>query len=158
MNYTTAMIQLPLVKETKGDRVRTPEDIYQVCKDLGQLAQETFQILCLNTKNNLMNRHMITLGLADASLVHPREVMRPAIVESAAALVLVHNHPSGDPTPSAEDIRITKQLIEASRIIDIKLLDHVIIGRFVNGFTVNSSDPNGRCYLSMREEGLCDFS
>ena len=158
MNYTTAMIQLPLVKETKGDRVRTPEDIYRVCSDLGQLAQETFQILCLDTKNNLMNQHMITLGLVDASLVHPREVLRPAIVESAGALVLVHNHPSGDPTPSAEDIRITKQLIQAARIVDIRLLDHVIIGRCVHGFTVNSTDPNGRCYLSLREEGLCDFS
>jgi DNA repair protein RadC len=155
VNYTTAMIQLPLVKESKGERLRTPEGIFTICEDLCHLAQETFQILCLNTKNYLINRHMITLGLADASLVHPREVFRPAIVESAAAIVLVHNHPSGDPTPSAEDIRITKQLIQAGLIIDIKLLDHVIIGRCPS---CSQAPQINKTFLSMREEGLCEFA
>src|SRR5210317_850981 len=142
MNYTTAMIQLPLVKEDKGERIRSPEDVWRLCGDLCKLAQESFQVLLLNAKNCLMNRHMVTLGLVDASLVHPREVLRPAILDGASALVLVHNHPSGDPTPSAEDIRITKQLVDAGRVVDIKLLDHVVIGHCVDGFTVNGSDPN----------------
>ena len=158
MNYMTAMIQLPLVKEAPKDRVRTPEDVARVCDDLRGLAQETFHVLALDSKNNLMNRHMVTLGLVDASLVHPREVLRVAIVENASAIILTHNHPSGDPTPSAEDIRITRQLVEAGKIVDIKVLDHIIIGHCVNGFTVNCGDPNGRSFLSMREEGVCDFS
>jgi len=149
MNYTTAMVQLPLVKETSGERVRTPQEVEHVCADMRNLAQESFQILCLNAKNKLINRHMITLGLADSSLVHPREVLRPAITEGALAIILIHNHPSGDPTPSAEDIRITKQLVQAGKIIDIKVLDHIIIGR---------ANDSGRSLLSIREEGLCDFS
>ena len=78
MNYTTAIVQLPLVKEAATDPVRSP------------------QVLTVNSKNRLINRHMITLGLVDASLVHPREVFRPAILDGAAAVMLVHNHPSGD--------------------------------------------------------------
>jgi len=158
MNYMTAMIQLPLVKDAPRERVRTPEDVSRVCDDLRGLAQETFHVLALDVKNNLVNRHMVTLGLVDASLVHPREVLRVAIVENASAIILAHNHPSGDPTPSAEDIRITRQLVEAGKIVEIKVLDHIIIGRCVDGSAVNSGDPNGRCFVSMREEGICDFS
>lgn len=158
MNYMTAIVQLPLVRETKGNRVRTPEEVAQLCADIQGLAQETFHVLALNAKNGLIERQMVTMGIADASLVHPREVFRTAILCNAAAVLLVHNHPSGDPTPSAEDVRITRQLVEAGRIIDIKVLDHVIIGHCVNGFTVNSGDPNGRSFVSMRESGVCDFS
>ena len=148
MNYMTALIQLPLVKEEQGKRIITPEEVYGVCKDLSTLAQEAFHVLLLNTKNNLINRQMVTLGLLDASLVHPREVLRPAIVENAAALILVHNHPSGDATPSAEDIRITKQLVAAAKTVDINVLDHVIVGRARDG------EPG---WYSIREAGLCDF-
>ena len=81
MNFTTAMIQLPLVRETRKEKVKTPEDVIRVCNDLRTLAQESFQVLLLDSKNNLTNRHMITLGIADASLVHPREALRPAINE-----------------------------------------------------------------------------
>ena len=149
MNYATAIVQLPLVKEASKGSVKTPEDVCRLCGDLRDLAQESFHVLCMNAKNNLMNRHLVTVGLVDASLVHPREVLRPAITEGSSALVLVHNHPSGDPTPSAEDIRITKQLVEAGRIVDIKVLDHIIIGR--NG-------EHNKGFVSMREDGLCDFS
>ena len=150
MNYNTALVQLPLVRESTGERVRTPEDVYRVCSDIANLAQESFHVLCLNVKNHLLNRHLISLGLADASLVHPREVFRAAIGEDggACALVLAHNHPSGDPTPSAEDIRITRQLVEVGKIVDIKVLDHVIIGRPMNG---------SPAFLSMRESGSCTF-
>jgi len=148
MNYVTALVQLPLVKETRKERIRSPEDVARVCADIGELAQETFHVLILNAKNNLANRHMVTIGLADASLVHPREVFRPAIAENATAIVLTHNHPSGDPTPSAEDIKITKQLIEAGRILNIAVQDHVIIGK---------AAESSKGFFSMRESGLCDF-
>ena len=145
MNYTTAMIQLPLVKESSDTKAKTPQDVRDICDDLADMAQESFQVITLSAKNNVIGRTMITLGLADASLAHPREVFRPAIIENACSIILVHNHPSGDPTPSADDIRITKQLVEAGKIVDIKVLDHVIIGR---------GDTK---HLSMREEGLIQF-
>ena len=149
--FQTALVQLPLVRESSGERVRTPEDVYRVCGDIANLAQEAFTVLALDVKNRMINRTMVSLGIADASLVHPREVFRAAISEdggACCALLLTHNHPSGDPTPSAEDIRITRQLIEAGRIIDIKVIDHVVIGRPRN------SSP---AFVSMRETGLCVF-
>mgnify|MGYP001583734102 CR=1 FL=1 len=149
MHYVTALIQLPLIRETRNERVRTPEDVARLCSDIRDLAQETFHVLMLNAKNNLLNRVMATFGILDASLVHPREVFRQAVAENAAAVVLVHNHPSGDPSPSAEDVRITKQVVEAGRILGILVTDHVIIGRETDG---------SRGFLSMREQGLCDFS
>lgn len=149
MHYTTALIQLPLVREANGRKIRTPQDVYEVCRDIADLAQETMHVLLLNAKNGLLNRLMVSLGIADASLVHPREVFREAIRAGAAAIVLTHNHPSSDPTPSAEDLRITRQLIEAGRIVDIRVMDHIVIGR-VGGM---STVP----YLSMRESGLCQF-
>ena len=148
MNFNTALVQLPLVRETPGERVRTPEDVYRVCGDIAGLAQESFHVLALDVKRRLINRHLVSLGLVDASLVHPREVFRAAIGDSASAVALAHSHPSGDPTPSVEDIRITRQLVEAGRIIDIKVVDHVVIGRPVNG------NP---AFVSMRENGLCTF-
>jgi len=148
MDYSTALVQLPLVREQSRQRIATPQQVYDVCRDIADLAQESFHVIALNAKNNLINRHLVTLGLADASLVHSREVFRPAIQDGASAIVCVHNHPSSDVTPSAEDVRITRQLIEAGRIIDIKVIDHLIIGRPSNG---------SPAFLSMREAGLCEF-
>ncbi len=148
-HYATAVIQLPLVRESVTNKsAKTPEDIASLCADLQGLAQESFQVIMLNSKNKVVNRVMVTLGIMDASLVHPREVFRQAIVENSAAVILVHNHPSGDPTPSVDDIRITKQMVEAGGIIDIKVLDHVIIGR---------PSERGNGFISMREEGICRF-
>ena len=155
MNYNTALVQLPLVRETGKQRIMTSENVRQACADIANLAQECFQVLCLNTRHILINRHMVTLGLLDSALVHPREVFRPAIEDSAAAVVLVHNHPSGDATPSAEDLRITRQLIETGKIIDIKVLDHVVIGRPAE--PVGDASPRP-AYLSLREAGLCSFT
>ena len=121
-----------------------------MCSDIAGLAQESFHVLSLDVRNRLINRHLISLGLADASLVHPREVFRAAIgQDGACALLLAHNHPSGDPTASAEDLRITRQLVEAGRILDVRILDHVIIGRPMNG---------SPAFLSMREAGLVTFA
>jgi len=148
MNYVTALVQLPLVRETGKERIKSPEDVARICADIANLAQESFHVLMLNAKNCLINRHVVTIGLADASLVHPREVFRPAIAENASAIVLVHNHPSGDSTPSAEDIKVTKQLIEVGKIVDITVHDHVIIGK---------EHEASRGFFSMREHGLCEF-
>lgn len=106
-------------------------------------------MLTLDTKYKLIDKHMISLGIVDACLVHPREVFRCAITDGAAAVVLAHNHPSGDPTPSREDIKITRQMIEAGRIMDIQVLDHIVLGR--------PSDQNPAGFISLRESGLVSF-
>ncbi|MCL4116159.1 UNVERIFIED_CONTAM: hypothetical protein GTU68_049249 [Idotea baltica] len=89
--------------------------------------QEEFHIVTLNTKNHVVNTHLITRGTLDASLVHPREVFRPAIRDSASSVILVHNHPSGDPTPSREDHAVTKRLDSAGELLGIEVLDHIIV-------------------------------
>ena len=128
--------------------VRTPQDVHRIFCDMTDFAQESFQIATINKKNRLIQRHMITLGVLDASLIHQREVFRAAILDSCSALVLVHNHPSGDPAPSAEDLAITRQMVASGRIIGIRVLDHIIIGRPTEG------RPG---FFSIREAGLIDF-
>lgn len=111
------------------------------------LQVEKFWALCLNRKNRLLKRIEVTSGTATNSLVHPREVFRDAIREGAAALICVHNHPSGDPSPSTADIQVTRQLREAAKVICIDLLDHVIVGQ-------KSADPAGLGHYSFRSAGL----
>jgi DNA repair protein RadC len=111
------------------------------------LEIEKFWVLCLNRKNRLIKRIEITSGTAANTLVHPREVFRAAIREGATAVICAHNHPSGDPAPSAADIQVTRQLREAAKIVDIILIDHVIIGRA-------GADPAGIGYYSFRTTGL----
>ena len=135
-------LSLPVVKEASSKTCRTPADAAGVLADTATLAQEAFTVLTLDTKHHIIDRHLITLGLLDASLVHPREVFRTAIQDGAAAILVSHNHPSGDPTPSAEDIRITRQLVEAGKVLDVQVLDHVVIGRGETPFA------------SLRETGL----
>jgi DNA repair protein RadC len=98
------------------------------------LDREQFRALLLNTKHQLIGREVISIGTLNSSMVHPRELFKNAIKRSAAAMILVHNHPSGDPAPSQEDIGITKRLLEAGGIIGIEILDHLIVGdnRFVS--------------------------
>lgn len=112
-----------------GDRIRGPADVFRrMGPRLRDLAQEEFHALLLNTRHRVVREVAVTRGILDASLIHPREVFRPAVVEGAAAVILVHNHPSGDPTPSAEDRAVTRQLTEAGRALGIPVLDHVIVG------------------------------
>ena len=92
--------------------------------------REEFHIVTLNTKNHVIATHQISVGTLDSSLVHPREVFRPAIKDAAASIILVHNHPSGDPTPSPEDLRVTSRLDEAGRNLGINVLDHIVLGSF----------------------------
>ena len=148
MNSFSFNLSLPVVKESSRLACRTPQEVHAQLRDTASLAQEAFSILTLNVKYHVLDRHLITLGIVDASLVHPREVFRPAIADGAAAIILSHNHPSGDPTPSAEDVQITRQLLETGKIVDIQLLDHIVIG---------GKRPPPAPYTSLREAGLVDF-
>jgi len=90
--------------------------------------KEAFWVLMLDGKHRIMAANLVSVGTLTASLVHPREVYRPAIAQGACARILVHNHPSGDPTPSPEDVEITHRLVETGRLVGIRILDHVIVG------------------------------
>ena len=96
---------------------------------LRDLHKEVFMVLLLDARNGLIRGVTISVGSLTASIVHPREVFKPAILDSAASVIFIHNHPSGDPTPSQDDLKITAQLVDAGQIMDIRVLDHIIIGR-----------------------------
>ena len=116
-------------------RIREPEDVARLFQArLRDLQVEEFHLLALDSQSQVLRQVLVTRGLLNSSLVHPREVFRAAIAEAAAGIIVVHNHPSGDPTPSAEDRTVTRQLAEAGRLLDLPLYDHVIIGgdRFVS--------------------------
>lgn len=121
----------------------------EVVVRLGDYDPETegFWVLCLHRKNRLKMLSKVTSGTATASLAHPREVFRLAVLSGACALICVHNHPSGDPSPSSADVQLTRKLRDAAETLDISLLDHVVIGRV-------GADPLGRGYYSFREAGL----
>lgn len=109
-------------------RIREPEDVVRrLGPRLRDLAHEEFHLLALDSQSGVLREVLVTRGLLNSSLVHPREVFRAAIAEAAAGIIVVHNHPSGDPTPSAEDRAVTRQLAEAGRLLDVPLYDHVII-------------------------------
>ncbi len=121
--------------------VRSPADVYRWCGPaLRDLAVEEFRLLALDTQHRVVRELLITRGILDSSLVHPREVFRAAIAEAAAGIVVLHNHPSGNPAPSADDRTVTRQLVEAGRLLDIPVFDHVIVG--------------GDRYFSFAEAGL----
>lgn len=121
--------------------IRGPEDgANYVMNDMRFLQQEHFVCLYLNTKNQVLHKQTIFIGSLNASIVHPREVFKEAFRRSAASIICLHNHPSGDPSPSREDIEVTKRLVECGRIIGIEILDHLIIG--------------DNKYVSMKEKGL----
>lgn len=110
-------------------QIKSPEDVKNyVMEDMRYYDREHFKCLYLNRKNQVISLETISIGGLANSLVHPREVFKPAVKRSAAAVILIHNHPSGDPTPSKEDINITKRLIESGKLLGIEVLDHVIIG------------------------------
>ena len=138
-------LSLPCVREGGDIAIRTPEDVRRALADTADLAQEAFTVLTLTKKNKLIDRHLVTLGLLDASLIHAREIFRCAIQDGCSAIVIAHNHPSGDPTPSSEDLAITRRLVESGRVLDIRVLDHVIVGR--------GTTP----HFSIREAGLVSF-
>ncbi|MDW8225675.1 MAG: DNA repair protein RadC [Bacteroidota bacterium] len=121
--------------------IRSPEDVARL--DIPRLRgarTESFRVLLLNAANQIVREALVSEGTLTASLAHPREVFRLAITESAAAVILLHNHPSGNTEPSPEDIALTRQLVQAGKVIDIPVLDHLIIA--------------GEAYTSLRERGI----
>ena len=116
-------------------RIRTPASIFALLR--GRLegeVQEVFVVASLDSQSRVIALHEVTRGILNASLVHPREVFAPALMDRAAGVILAHNHPSGDPTPSNDDKAATRQLVEAGRVLDVPVYDHVVVGagRFVS--------------------------
>ena len=109
--------------------IQTPKDVIAQVSYLKNHKKENFVVLYLNARNELLNKETISIGTLNTSLVHPREVYEPAITGFSSSVVFIHNHPSGDPEPSEEDKKITKQLAEAGKILGIEVLDHIIIGQ-----------------------------
>lgn len=110
-------------------KINSPEDVYRyLYPGMRELKKEYFIELCLDTKNQILRRDTISVGSVNANIVHPREVFKAALIESATSIIVAHNHPSGDPTPSREDIELTKKLVESGKILGINVVDHVIIG------------------------------
>ncbi len=133
--------RLETFTEEEKPRISSPEAAYQfIYPKLREQKKESFIALHLDTKNQLICEETVSIGSLNANIVHPREVFKTAIQESAAAIIVAHNHPSGDPAPSQNDIDITRKLIDTGKIVGIELYDHIIIG-------------DGR-YLSMKEQNL----
>lgn len=107
--------------------IRTAKDVYEYLSDMRKLPKEHLRGIYLNTHNRVIHDEVISIGTINSNIVHPREVFRPAIEYGAAAIVLAHNHPSGNPTPSQMDVEITEQLVKAGKIVGINILDHVVI-------------------------------
>ncbi|GGH85856.1 DNA repair protein RadC [Pullulanibacillus pueri] len=121
--------------------IRSPQDgAKYVMEDMRFLTQEHFVCLYLSTKNQVIHRQTVFIGSLNASIVHPREVFKEALKRSAASIICFHNHPSGDPTPSREDIDVTKRLVECGMLLGIDVLDHIVIG--------------DRKFISLKEKGV----
>ena len=145
-----SVLGLRVVKERSGNYdfedkvVSSPDkarDILEEVFELSELAEEVFILVCLDTKNRVTGLFKVSQGSLNASIVHPREVFKRALLQNANSIILAHNHPSGDVTPSGEDISLTRRLQEAGNLLGVVVLDHIIVG--VNGN-----------YKSFREDGL----
>ena len=122
--------------------IHSPEDVANLLMaEMSGFDQEHLRVLLLSTRNEVMSVHEIYVGNVNSSLVRPAEVFRPAIRDNAPSIIVVHNHPSGDPTPSPEDVSITQELVSAGKLLSIELLDHVVIG-------------SGNRFVSLNEKGL----
>ena len=127
------IVSIKLVKESsflyQTLTISSPKDAYEMIKDqLQDLDREQFIIACLNTKNEPTNISVVSVGTLNKAIVHPREVFKTAILSNAASIMAFHNHPSGETTPSHQDIQLTNRLYQAGELLGIKLLDHLIIG------------------------------
>ena len=127
------IVSIKMVKESsflyQTRTISSPKDAYEMIKEqLEGLDREQFIIACLNTKNEPTNISVVSVGTLNKAIVHPREVFKTAILSNAASIMAFHNHPSGETTPSQQDIQLTNRLYEAGELLSIKLLDHLIIG------------------------------
>ena len=121
--------------------ISCPEDVRSLLgPEMAPLAQEQLRVLLLNTKNQVMGQRVIYQGNVSSAIVRTAEVFRPAVIEAVPGIIISHNHPSGDPTPSPEDADLTRELVQAGKLLDIELLDHVVIG--------------GERFVSLKERGL----
>lgn len=134
-----------VVKEVdliNAEIISSPDDCADIARSyIGDEDREVFLVLCLNTKNCVVAIHRCHVGSINASIVHPREVFKSAILNNAASIIVAHNHPSFDPSPSQEDIHVTRRLVDAGKLLGIEVLDHVIIGGGL------------RPYVSLKEKG-----
>ena len=121
--------------------INSPRDVYDLLgPEMSVLAQEQLRVLLLNTRNLVVGQRVIYQGNVNSSMVRPAEVLRPAVMEAVPSIIISHNHPSGDPSPSPEDVSITRELAQASKLLGVELLDHVVIG--------------GEKFVSLKERGL----
>lgn len=135
--------RIMVLEETPRPKITSPRDVANLLMpELRYEAREHFKSVLLDTKNQVIKICSVSTGTLDCSLAHPREVFREAIIHNAAAIIAVHNHPSGDPTPSVEDRKVTERLLEAGKIVGIELLDHIVIG--------------AQQYISFKERGWID--
>jgi len=133
--------RLALSESSERFQIRSPADVARLMQiEMSHLDQEHLRVICVDTKNRILKTQTLYIGSLNSSLVRIGEIFKEAIRLNAAAIIVVHNHPSGDPTPSADDVLVTRQIVEAGRLLDIEVLDHLVIG-------------HGR-YVSMRERGL----
>jgi DNA repair protein RadC len=142
------VVSIQLVKERSlaygSKQINSPQDAALIAGDfIAGSDREHFVVMCLDTKNNVNALNTVSVGTLNSSLVHPREVFKAAILANSNAIILTHNHPSGDPTPSREDLEVTKRLVEAGKIMGIEVIDHVVVGE------------DGR-YMSFKERGILD--
>jgi DNA repair protein RadC len=154
MDYAAVMEACSAYCEVKKPTIRGPEKGVEILRPFMTAAsngdkQECFCVILLDTKSRMIGAPRVaTLGLVDTSPVHPRETFREAVMDGAASVIIAHNHPSGDPTPSKEDIDITRRLVEAGEILGIGVVDHIILGR---------AEPGAAGFVSMREKNLVAF-
>ncbi len=140
------MKNLHLVMEYKKSErpiLNISKDVAKMLQDIKDENQEMFVLLCLDSRNGLISRNIITIGGLNSSIVHPREIFKTAILNSANSIILAHNHPTGICDPSREDIKTTEVILKASKVMGINLLDHIIVG--------------GNNHISMKEDGLVNF-
>lgn len=118
-----------LLKDKKSELLLSPEGVWNEMKDLRESKKEHFVVFYLDTRSQIIKREIISIGILNANMVHPREVFESAIRCSAAQIIISHNHPSGSAEPSDEDVEMSRQLIEAGKILDIEILDHVVVSK-----------------------------
>jgi len=148
MKIYQAEVSFVLKEDGPATKLEKPELVCEYMKDaFVNPEQESFWVISLNRYNYPKARQMISLGTATSTLAHPREIFRAACMASATAIICVHNHPSGNPTPSGADITITRQIREAGNILGIPILDHIVMGQL-------DMDPLCKGYYSFRENGL----
>lgn len=131
-----SFLNLRVIKETSGrydvrKKIQSPNDIFNIAQNVihaNEYAEENLWLITLDTKNNITGIFTVSTGSLNSSIVHPREIFKRAVLQNAASIIICHNHPSGNPAPSQEDINITKRIYDAGKILGIELLDHIIIG------------------------------